>query len=200
MIGLVNRSRTVITAMSLMSLMSVLALGACSDDDPEPKLADPSPSSSAPSFPSTTAVSGPVEPTMPAAARGTGAAAAEAFVRFYWEMVNYAQATGDVESLLELADQHCRACRGGAHFLADTYERGGHIYGGKGEVSVRSTGFVRDHGGWSAVVEFDVTSTRQRIDLPGHSEDKVVPAGTIPLRAVLDRTDDGWVMSYWGKT
>ena len=71
------------------ALLVPLALAGCAEDDPQPKL----PSASATS-PTTTASATPdaaVEPTLPPEAQGKDEAAAEAFVRYYWELVNYAQ-------------------------------------------------------------------------------------------------------------
>ena len=45
---------------------------------------------------------------MPAAAKRHTAAGAEAFVQFYWEMVNYAQRSGDVDGLRVLGDKTLR--------------------------------------------------------------------------------------------
>ena len=193
MIGLVNRSRTVITAMSLMS---VLALGACSDDDPEPELAPPS--SSAPSSPSTTAVSGPIEPTMPAAARGTDAAAAEAFVRFYWEMVNYAQATGDVRALTKLSED-CPACRGGVTFIKQVYARGGRLTGGVGRIHDARVGILKGPPAKRLVVHFRLENTTQVEDYPGSRRDKTYPGGTIDFQVMLESVGRGWTVVYMGE-
>ena len=197
MIVPVNRSRTALTALSMIS---VLALGACSGDDPEPKVADPSPSATLPSSPSTTPVSGPVEPTMPAEARGTDAAAAEAFVKFYWEMVNYAEQSSDLAGLRRIAAPECNACKQGMRYLKDVFEAGGEIAGGIQTVSHPETTFAVTDGRQEATVRFDLTSTRQRVDYPEPEQDKVFEPGTIKLLAVLSHHGaHGWRMVYWGE-
>ena len=192
MIVPVNRSRTALTALSLVP---VLALGACSGDDPEPKFADPTPTE--PSAPSTTAVSEPVEPTMPAAARGTDAAAAEAFVEFYWEMVNYAQATGDVEGMRNLGAKGCRACEGGIDFIRDVFQRDGQVKGGENSVSnIRSAFFDK---GQRIPVWCELSNTRQVGDFPGEGDDEVYKASTVKLQSVLRLEDGRWVVEFWGE-
>jgi hypothetical protein len=195
MMLVVTRTRTVIT---VFTLVSVLALGACSDDDPEPKFA-PTPSTSAPTSPSTTAASGPTEPTMPAVANGTDAASAEAFVTFYWEMVNYAEQTGDLAAVKRLSSDDCVACRSGLKYLEGVFTDGGEIKGGDQTVSHPSTSFANNDGVQEATVQFDLTSTRQTVDYPSDADDKVFDAGTISLLAVLARSGNGWRMIYWGE-
>ncbi|MDI6911311.1 DUF6318 family protein [Nocardioides sp.] len=188
MIVAVTRSRTVIAALCVVS---VLALGACSGDDPEPRFAPPS--TSAPTSPSTTAVSGPVEPTMPAAAKGSDAAAAEAFVRFYWEMVNYAQATGDVAGLKALATR-CINCDNGIDFITNAYDKGGQIRGGDGTVSRLETHFVKRTDGWWAITECHVALTEQVVDLPGDAHDEHYGGGSSDIRLYLQPIADGWTI------
>jgi hypothetical protein len=194
MMLVVTRTRTVITALTLVS---VLALGACSDDDPEPKFA-PTPATSAPTSPSTTAASGPTEPTMPAAAKGTSPASAEEFVRFYWEMADYAQATGDLEGLRSISDPGCRACQQVLDFLRSVERRSGVIRGGATELSAVSSAPVGDDGE-RRVVRFNLTSEKQTVDLPGSAQDETYPAGTVAAEAVLRSSDTGWVIEYWGE-
>lgn len=193
MIGSVTGARAVIAAAVLL-----LGVSACSSDDPEPIVA-PTPSSSAPSDPSTSPVSGSSAPTMPPEAMGDDAEAAEAFVRFYWETVNYAQRSGDVDALRELATSNCGACRAGADSLDAIFDAGGEVRGGIGTVRVDDTNFIRESGTTSAVVEFEVASSRQFVDYSDDAKDQVVPAGTVKLRAVLDPSGGAWLMSYWGE-
>lgn len=197
MIVPVNRSRTALTALSMIS---VLALGACSGDDPEPKVADPSPSATLPSSPSTTPVSGPVEPTMPPEAQGSDAAAAEAFVKFYWEMVNYAEQTEDLTGLKRIAAPECVACKRGMDYLTGVFDAGGQISGGIQTVSGAETTFGKNDGVQEATVRFELTSTRQRVNYPEPVKDKTFEAGTLRLVAVLAKADEGgWRMAYWGE-
>jgi hypothetical protein len=192
MIVPVTRSRTVITALCVVS---VLALGACSGSDPQPKFADPTPT--VPSSPSTTAVSGPIEPTMPAAAQGTDAAAAEAFVKFYWEMVNYAQATGDLDGLRSISPADCEACQRGVDYLDSVFRRDGRVRGGENSLSSISSGPVGGDGK-RRYVRFDLSNTRQVVAIPGH-RDEVYRAATVHGEAVLVKTPTGWRLEYWGK-
>ncbi len=188
-------SRTVITAMSVLS---VLALGACSGGDPGPKLAPPSssPSSSAPSSPSTTAVSGPIEPTMPAAARGTDAAAAEAFVKFYWEMVNYAQATGDVEGLRGLTNASCQPCSAGLRALEKLGAQHAQINGGVYRLSDVSSAFFDN--GKRIRVWYRLAASRQTITYPGGKEDQVFQPKHVRAMSLLRQENGQWTLEYWG--
>ena len=188
----VTRSRTALTALLVVS---VLALGACSGSDPQPKFADPTPSQ--PTSPSTTAVSGPVEPTMPAAAQGTDAAAAEAFVRFYWEMVNYAQATGDLEGLRSLAGPECGPCASGLKALERLVEREAAVRGGVYKLSDMSSAFFGE--GNRITVWYALAATRQVIAYPGDRADEVYAAKEVRAMSVLRREDGQWALEYWGE-
>lgn len=185
MIADVTGTRAVIAAAAL-----TLALAGCSDD-PEPKVADPTPTA-----PSTTEASGPTPPEMPEAAKGTDAAAAEAFVKFYQQTVNYAQQTGDTDALSKLGLK-CRGCDAGVEFIVDVYDKDGTISGGDGRMVDFDIGFVGDENE-RAIVDCVVVTSEQRVDLPGTSQDDVYPAGRQPIRFILDPMGEGWIVRSLG--
>src|SRR5689334_13151884 len=55
----------------------------------------------------------PVPPVMPQAAKAHTKAGAKAFVKHYWAVVNYAQATGDIETLNRISARGCVGCDAG---------------------------------------------------------------------------------------
>lgn len=187
MIGPVTGIRAVITALALL-----LGLSACSGEDPEPKVAPPSPTA-----PSTTGTSAERPPEMPEAAKGTDAAAAEAFVRFYWEMVNEAQATGDVAALRSFAE-NCPTCDGGINSIESIYSDGGLVTGGAGRLSDLQTTFL-DGDQIRAVVEFTLTNSRQIVDYPGATKDVTYPAGELAYQAILMHGPRGWRVVFLGE-
>ncbi|WP_028636087.1 DUF6318 family protein [Nocardioides sp. URHA0032] len=181
-------TRAVIAAVGV-----ALALGvsACSGGDPEPRVAPPS--TSPPTSPSTTPASDTVPPTMPPEARGTDAASAEAFVKFYFDTVNYAQSTGDVNALNHLAAR-CGGCDAGVQSIERTYDEGGSIKGGEGRAAEFKTGFLDKVGGDWAVVECTVFTRKQLIDRPGESDDVRYPKGSTDVRLILQPSSGAWVV------
>lgn len=188
MIGAVSRTRAVLTALSVIP---VLLVAGCTDDDPKPKFEPPS--SEAPPSATPSATAGSVAPTLPASAKGTDAAAAEAFVAFYWDTVNYAQMTGDVAPLKALAHR-CNGCDSGVEFIESAYADGGEIRGGDGKVSSLKTVFINREGENWAVVECRVRSTEQVVDRPGNGGDERYPGGSADLRIYLQPTTDSWAV------
>jgi Family of unknown function (DUF6318) len=189
MIAPVTGTRVVIAAVAL-----VLGLAACSGEEPEPDVAPPSPTT-----PSTTGAAAETPPEMPEAAKGTDAAAAEAFVEFYWEMVDYAQSSGDLDALRQISSDRCIACQAGIDTLDEIFDKSGVITGGISRVVGPETVFVEGESGLDAVVEFDLSSTRQRIDYPGATSDEVYRGGTSSVRARLERAGESWTMLFWGE-
>ena len=182
-------TRAVIAAATLL-----LGLSACSGEDPDPRVAPPTPTE-----PSTTGTSAETPPEMPEAAKGTDAAAAEAFVEFYWEMVDYAQRTGDLGSLREISSDKCVACQAGIDYLEDVFARHGEFSGGVSRVSNPTTAFATKDGVNYAVVDFNLALTRQHVDLPGTDDDETYTGGRNEVRARLESTRSGWIMDYWDK-
>ena len=173
----------------------VLLVGCSADDDPEPRIAPTDSSSAASTTAPPPSPTGPVEPTLPAEAVGEDAAAAEAFVRFYWEMVNYAQATGDTDGLATLEAANCRACVGGRESIELTYRNGGSIAGGVSEVlSAESTRLAVTSGKAFRVVA-SVKSTPQIVRIPGEKESRN-EGGEYDFDFIVQFVD-GWKVARW---
>ena len=130
---------------------------------------------------------------MPPEAKGTDAKAAEAFVRFYWEMVNYAQATGDVDGLAGLGSK-CAACDNGIAFVRDAYDKGGEIRGGDGKPGQFDTVFINRAGEHWAIVDCRVTTSKQTVDLPGTRNDQEFPGGATDIRVYLQPAGAAWTI------
>ena len=180
-------TRAVIAALALL-----LGLSACSGEDPEPRVAPPSPTE-----PSTTGTAAETPPEMPEAAKGTDAAAAEAFVKFYWATVNYAQATGNTDALRALGD-NCVNCDNSVDFIEEVYGGGGHIRGGQGTPTDVDVSFTELQNEWSAIVDFVLTLTPQDVDLPGEADDKHYKGGEREIRMYLQPADGSWVVRTMG--
>jgi hypothetical protein len=191
MIGIVAGARAVIARLPLVL---VLAAGGCSGDDPEPRVA-PSGSSSPSTSPSgsSSTAGDPTPPTLPAAAKGRGAAAAEAFVRFYFANVNFAQRTGQTSRLEGLA-LRCTGCAAGVASIRATYRGGGAIRGGDATADNWKIGFLKRSTEDWAVVETRVSTTKQTIDMPGSTHDERYPAGHTRVRLVLQPRRGSWVV------
>jgi hypothetical protein len=180
-----------------------LALAGCGgDDEIEPKMPDSSSAAStstaeSPSPSEPVEPVEPVEPTLPSEAEGDDAAAAEAFVRHYYDYVNYAQATGDTKGLRRLALPSCAPCEGGASTIEQIYRSGGTIE--DGEHSVRHS--RAEKGGGAAdvrsyFVQVKVHNTEQLVRGAQSDLDGAYPAATLKLvfHVLHDR---GWRIAGW---
>ena len=172
-------------------LSGALALTACEAEPAEPT----EPSSSAPtsseptSAAPTTEPTGPVEPTLPPEAGGAGAKAVKAFVEYYWQLVDYAQATGDVSDLRALSSA-CATCDAGSNWIHRIHERGGTIRGGTHAISELSAlPAPDDSGDWIAGMRMH--STAQRVSGAGDLN-RQGKAGTGNVTMLVTPTASGW--------
>ncbi|MBS4752250.1 hypothetical protein KG112_05440 [Nocardioides sp. zg-ZUI104] len=112
--------------LALTAALLACALAGCSDADG--KESSPEPTTSASASPTASA---PTEPSLPAAADTSDEAGARAFLEHYWDLVNYAQATGDVDRMRAVSATTCSGCSGIADALEQLYADGGHLEGGE---------------------------------------------------------------------
>ena len=186
---------TSVRRIAIAALALPLLLAGCADDEPVPKV---EPSTPAPSVTETVETNEPVEPTLPPEAEGKGRKAAEAFVRHYYDTVNYAQENDDTEGLRALGSPGCTACTAGADAIDAIYRQGGTIAGGENTVDrAKATGMRRLPGaGAIYYVEVKVRNTDQTVS--GSKElDGTYPAATVRLRFEVAETDKGHLVSQW---
>lgn len=183
-------------AFALGVVVPLLVLGGCSNDDPEPRIAPPETTSPTDTGSPTSTPTGPVEPTMPAIAKQHSAAGAKAFVRYYLDIVNFAQASGDLATLKTLGDRGCGACSAGVRFLERTFSAQGVIRGGSVTLA-RATGGLLNTGDYQ--VRGDLVSERQVVDLPGSRKDRVYPGGTVTVQFIVSPVRHHWLVSYWDR-
>ncbi len=137
----------------------------CSDDGPE---AGPSPSptvSVSTSGSASPSEEVPVAPVLPEAAKVATEAGARAFIAYYWELINYAQVTGDVAVLGTMSARTCDVCTGFVDDLRKHYAAGGRIIGGRNAVRVISASQIETNSK-SALgyrLELDVSHDGQEI-------------------------------------
>lgn len=125
-------------------LAATVALSACSDDDPDSPEPSPTPSSTSAS-PTATPSAKPTEPVLPEAAKKATEAGARAFITYYWDLINYAQVTGDVKALKKASGSNCNGCRAGIRAVQSHYESGGHIEGGDYAIDVLAINELKSH-------------------------------------------------------
>ena len=184
---------TSVRRIALAALALPLLLAGCADDDPVPKIPDTSTPTA-----SVTETSDPVEPTLPPEAEGKGNEAAEAFVRYYYETVDYAQATGDTNGLRMLAGPECDACRGGADAIDEIDGQRGTIEGGKHTVDSCVLTGRRGVPGEGAIYYATVRVSHTDQVVQGTKKlDGNYGAGSDELRFELVRGETGWLVSEW---
>ena len=171
----------------------VLVLVGCSGEDPEPKMA---PTESVASTPSTlvptVSPSGSPVPSLPAEADDKTGAGAAAFVRYWVQVVNFAQASGDVSLLETLDDSQCVGCRGVVKAIRRPYSSGGHIEGGAWRVG-RLRELPLDFGAdWAG---FAKSRTDAQTIVTADGARSSYAGGPFSLYAYL-AWDDGWRMTW----
>ncbi len=119
------------------SLAAVALLAGCTDDDPSPGDATSTwTPTGTPETPTPSATAKPTEPALPDAATKATEAGARAFITYYWDLINYAQVTGDVRALKRVSGSTCDACTSVNQRLNDQYEQGGRIEGGTNSIRI----------------------------------------------------------------
>ncbi|MDN4174422.1 DUF6318 family protein [Nocardioides sp. SOB77] len=182
--------------LGALALATTLGLSACSGDDPEPTFA-PSPSASATSAVASPSAPSDGEPTRPALARQFSATGADALVTYFWQLADYAQATGDVRPLKKVSAAECAPCTSGRKAISAVYDDGGQIEGGETTVNILETKRVRLREGPAFQVLARVKNQAQRIDLPGDSKDGEFPSSTIRATFVVINENGVPIISYW---
>jgi hypothetical protein len=152
------------TTTALIAL--TIALSACSNTDDTAPPPTPTPSPAA-----TTTATAPTPPVMPRAARAHTEAGAKAFVEYFWDVVNYAQATGDTNQLADLSADGCTGCDAGIASIKHVYADGGQIIGGRSELSNFSIAIMRKGGTDFASSSYTNTIDAQTSDYPGTRRD-----------------------------
>jgi hypothetical protein len=194
-----RKSHTARAAIGVVALLLSFAVAGCDEDDPSgsppPSSTPSSPDASSPTTATAAATpTGPVEPTLPTEAERADKAGAAAFVEFYWDAVNYAQATGDTELLKSLAIESCAGCNGGIEAISEIYRRGGRIVGGQQRVT-ESILTPTPSGGWTASITVHIA--RQRITGAGDLNQTSNP-GTVDLLLAVNHQRGSWFVTYLG--
>lgn len=141
----------------LRSLAAVVTCGVllagCSDDGPgEGPSPSPRASTTAPVSPTPSAA--PTEPVLPSAAKEATEAGARAFIAYYWDLINYAQVTGDVKGLEGVSGPKCQRCKAGIDAIRTLYASGGRLTDAHYEVRLKSVRSLNVAG--SEVVAFEI--------------------------------------------
>lgn len=123
-------------AFAAALIAATLLLAACSDDGDPPSTEPTRTPSGTLDTPSPTAEPTPTEPPLPDAATKATEAGARAFITYYWDLINYAQATGDVKALRRVSGKNCRGCQGGIEVIDEIYDSGGHAVGGEYTIDI----------------------------------------------------------------
>ncbi len=184
-------------ATLLAAALLASPLAGCGDGDP-PKTAPftptghietpiPTPSQSA-------TADAPVEPTLPDAATQATEEGARAFIAYYWDLINYAQATGDVKPLKAASSSRCTTCQTGIKGIKKLYKGGGHTVGGAYSIKFDK---VQQLEGSARLIVFEallsVANEQQTVTNPDGSEHVSAP-GTAGAAVGCQWHADHWLL------
>ncbi|WP_028473940.1 DUF6318 family protein [Nocardioides alkalitolerans] len=167
-------------------------LAGCTGDDAS---ADPSPDeTSSSSEPAEETTEPDVDaPELPEAATEQSEAGAEAFVRYYIDALNHAQATGDSGLLAQLSGEECLGCLGFVEAVDEVYAGSGSVDGGTYAIE-RIRPLPLDYGAdWGGYVEMTTAPQTIRLD-DGTVEE--YEGGPYRIGAYPSWAGDSWEMTW----
>lgn len=134
---------------------------------------------------------------MPPEAQVADVNGAAAFIRYYFDTMNYSYETGDTQPLQELADQACVACAGIVELIDGHYDDGGRIEGGQITVSevVVEPG-TPSQGLGASVVASQADGRALGRDGDVDQELAGTPAALYDFELRLN--NDRWIVRAWG--
>lgn len=168
-------------------------LAGCTGDDAS---ADPSPDeTSSSSEPAEETTEPDVEaPELPEAATEQSEAGAEAFVRYFVDVFNHMQMTGETQSLADISQAECEPCSAGVEYAETTYDSGGRFTGG--ELSIGDLEPLPvDYGSDFAFYAVGESSPQVRESGDGTVENYT--GGRFQLLAYPAWDDDAWRMRWF---
>jgi hypothetical protein len=177
---------------ALGAVALLLALAGCGGD---PK-ADPSPSPT-PSSPATSPVSTtPSTPVLPEEAKADTKAGAIAFVKYYVELINHAQATGDVSPLRSVEGTRCESCRKVRGSITQIYANGGSIEGGTWRPHL-NVALRNNDGSWlvSGYLRFDP----ERVQKSSASAVETSEGGSASADMTVQHVAGSWKVIAWSR-
>lgn len=174
-------------------LASGMALGACGK---EPMTPAPTVAASVSATPTRTPSAAPV---LPEAASKNTMRGALTFIQHYFQLINFAQATGQTNALAVAEHVGCNSCTKGRRYLDSVYSVGGHIEGGELSgtlASARTNGRVNS---WT--IRMNLSFTPQTVVRPGSDPaSEVLKGGRTPATFIVTYRNDAWTVSDWFRT
>ena len=170
----------------------LLLLAGCSADGASPR--DPASTwSPTGKFETPSAAPAPVQPELPAAAKEASEAGARAFIEYYWDLINYAQVTGDVKALKGVSGKTCEGCDKGIAVIENLYASGGTAEGGQYELTITGIKQIESDDKSLRGIEanYEVRNAEQAIVHGDGSREVMTPATTRYL-SYLIWLDDAW--------
>lgn len=202
--GYRRRVRPTTAVAGAAALLLAAGLAACSSD-PEPGSPLPTgepvpsatgsaePTAASPSTagdPSASPSEQPVAaPTLPPEATTNDAAGAEAFVRAWFETVNFALATGNSEPARYLSAEECRVCNEVLTTVDEAYADGHRIDGGEYDLTEVVSPTPDGTGAVLLSVVWDQAASSE-IDERGEPVDSLDGGTQVSASVILQRTDD----------
>jgi hypothetical protein len=133
---------------------------------------------------------------MPDTARANTKAGAIAFVRHYIDLINYAQATGDVDPLREAETSECDSCAKVRQSIEQIYRTGGTITGGAWHPAINSALHNSD-GSW--LVTGYITFDPQKVTRSSGGPTEANEGGAATTHLTVKHIATHWKVTMWSR-
>jgi hypothetical protein len=130
---------------------------------------------------------------LPEAATKATPAGAKAFIEYYWQLIHYAEVTGDVRPLKKVSGPHCDGCNDGINAIRSHYKSGGRVIGGGYRLTFQSVEEldIEAEAAYGIGARLTTFTARQKIIDGDGSSEEMKPGRRDWSVALL------WVADHW---